>query len=379
MKKFFIDDQNLLELYRVKTIYFTVTNDLTYDQRMNRICNSLAENGYVVTLVGRRLKSSLPLQQKKFQQKRLRCIFTKGPQFYLEYNIRLFFYLLLKKMNCICAIDLDTILPCLFISKLKNISRVYDAHEYFTEMKELWTRPKVQKIWRSIEKFSVPNFKYGYTVSEGLAELFNKKYGRNYIAIRNLPILCLLDRPTHREKFLVFQGAVNEARGFEYLIPAMKNIPYKLVVCGDGNFMIQLKKLVEENGVQDKIELKGMMLPEDMRPIARKAALGLGLAEKEGLNQFHALPNKFTDYMHAGLPQIAMNYPEYQKINNQYRIAILLDSLSVELVTETINKTMNDSNLLDELEQNALKAREIYNWQNEEKKLVAFYDKIFNE
>lgn len=363
----------------MKTIYFTVTNDLTYDQRMNRICNSLAENGYRVTMVGRKLKSSLPLQQKSFRQKRLRCIFNKGPQFYFEYNIRLFFYLLFKKIDCICAIDLDTILPSLFISKLKNIPRVYDAHEYFTEMKELWTRPKVQKIWRSIEKFSVPKFKYGYAVSEGLAELFNKKYCRNYVAIRNLPILCPLERPVKRERFLAFQGAVNEARGFEYLIPAMKNIPYKLVVCGDGNFMPQLKKLIEENGVQDKIELKGMMLPEDMRPIAQKAALGLGLAEKEGLNQFHALPNKFTDYMHAGLPQIAMNYPEYQKINNQYRIAILLDSLSVELVTETINKTMNDGDLLAELEQNALKAREIYNWQNEEKKLVAFYKKIFNE
>lgn len=363
----------------MKTIYFTVTNDLTYDQRMNRICNSLAENGYRVTMVGRKLKSSLPLQQKNFRQKRLRCIFNKGPQFYFEYNIRLFFYLLLKKIDCICAIDLDTILPCLFISKLKNIPRVYDAHEYFTEMKELWTRPKVQKIWRSIEEFSVPKFKYGYAVSEGLAELFNKKYGRNYVTIRNLPTLSPLDRPTQREKFLVFQGAVNEARGFEYLIPAMKNIPYKLVVCGDGNFMDQLKKLIEENGVQDKIELKGMVLPEDMRPIAQKAAIGLGLAEKEGLNQFHALPNKFTDYMHAGLPQIAMNYPEYQKINSQFKIAILLDSLSVELVTETINKAMNDSDLLAELEQNALKAREIYNWQNEEKKLVAFYKKIFNE
>lgn len=362
----------------MKRIYFTVTNDLTYDQRMNRISNSLAENGYAVTLVGRKLKSSLPLQQRSFQQKRLNCLFNKGPLFYFEYNLRLFFFLFFKKMDCVCAIDLDTILPCLFVSKLKAIPRVYDAHEYFTEMKELWTRPKVQKIWRSIEKFSVPKFKYGYTVSEGLAELFNKKYNRKYIVIRNLPILRPMDSPVHREKFLVFQGAVNEARGFEYLIPAMKNIPYKLVVCGDGNFMNQLKKLIEENGVQDKVELKGMMLPEDMRPIAQKAALGLGLAEKEGLNQFHALPNKFTDYMHAGLPQIAMNFPEYQKINNRYKIAVLLDSLSVELVVETINKMTNDKHLRHELEQNALKAREVYNWQNEEKNLIDFYNRILN-
>jgi glycosyltransferase involved in cell wall biosynthesis len=176
----------------------------------------------------------------------------------------------------------------------------------------------------------------------------------------------------------VFQGAVNEARGFEYLIPAMKNIPYKLVICGDGNFMQQLKTLIRENEVEDKIELRGMMLPEDMWPIAQQAALGLGLAEREGLNQLHALPNKFTDYMHAGLPQLAMNYPEYQKINSQFKVSVLLDSLSVELVTDTINKIMQDEELLDELHRNALKAREIYCWQNEEKKLLSFYQEVFN-
>lgn len=346
---------------------------------MDRICNSLAANGYAVTLVGRKLKSSLSLQQKKYRQKRLNCLFNKGPLFYIEYNTRLFFFLLFRKIDCVCAIDLDTILPCLFISKIKSVQRVYDAHEYFTEMKELWTRPRVQKMWRFIEKFSVPQFKYGYTVSEGLAELFNNKYQRSYIVIRNLPMLRPLDTSIQREKFLLFQGAVNEARGFEYLIPAMKNISYKLVVCGNGNFMNQLKKLIEENNVQDKVELKGMMLPEDLRPIARKATLGLGLAEREGLNQLHALPNKFTDYMHAGLPQIAMNFPEYQKINNKFKIAVLLDSLSVEIVADTINRVMSDQQLLNELEQNAVKAREVYNWQSEENKLVDFYHDIFNE
>jgi glycosyltransferase involved in cell wall biosynthesis len=362
----------------VKKIIFTVTNDLTYDQRMHRICNSLAGAGYDVMLVGRKLGSSLPLQPKTFRQKRLKCFFNKGSLFYAEYNARLFFFLLLQKMDCICAIDLDTILPGYFISRLKKTKRIYDAHEYFTEMKELITRPKVQRTWKRIEKFCVPKFKYGYTVSEGLAGLYEKQYGRNYVAIRNLPLLRPLNPGIKREKFLVFQGAVNEARGFEYLIPAMKNIPYKLVICGDGNFMQQLKTLIRENEVEDKIELRGMMLPEDMWPIAQQAALGLGLAEREGLNQLHALPNKFTDYMHAGLPQLTMNYPEYQKINSQFKVSVLLDSLSVELVTDTINKIMQDEELLDELHRNALKAREIYCWQNEEKKLLSFYQEVFN-
>ena len=361
----------------MKQIYFTVTNDLTYDQRMHRICSSLANAGYSVTLVGRKLKNSRPLQQRPFAQKRLRCFFNKSFLFYAEYNLRLFFFLLTKKMDAVCAIDLDTILPALFVSKLKGVRRVYDAHEYFTELKEVRTRSLVHAFWSRIEKFALPQFAQGYTVSEGLASAFKLKYNRAYLVVRNLPVLHVQAETAERQPFLVYQGAVNEGRGFEYLIPAMKQIPYPLVVCGDGNYMAQLKALIRENGIGDKVELKGMLLPQELRTIAAQAALGIGLAEKEGINQFHALPNKFLEYMHAGLPQVAMNFPEYRKINEQCKVAVLLDDLSVDGVAAAINAVMTDHNLLQQLSENAKKAREIYCWQNEEKILVQFYQRLF--
>ena len=72
-----------------KSIFFTVTTELTYDQRMIRICSSLASAGYDITLVGRKLKSSIPLSAQPFKQKRINCFFEKGKLFYAEYNIRL--------------------------------------------------------------------------------------------------------------------------------------------------------------------------------------------------------------------------------------------------------------------------------------------------
>jgi len=330
---------------------------------MHRICSSIAHNGFEVTLVGRQLENSLPLEKKAFTQKRLRCFFNKGFLFYLEYNTRLFFFLLTSKMDAICAIDLDTILPCLFVSGLKKITRIYDAHEYFTELKEVHTRPFVQKIWLGIESFAVPRFKWGYTVSGGIAEAFKDKYQREYVVIRNLPVLHRNNVNVPREKTLLYQGAVNEGRGFEYLIPAMKTIPYKLIVCGDGNFMAELKQLIREHQVQDKIELKGMVLPRDLAGYTQKASLGIGISEKEGLNQFMALPNKFFDYMHGGLPQLAMQFPEYEKVNSQYQIAVLINSLQPEEISKTINSTMQNDELLKQMENNCLEAREVYCWQ----------------
>jgi hypothetical protein len=73
-----------------------------------------------------------------------------------------------------------------------------------------------------------------------------------------------------------------------------------------------------------------------------------------------------------------MNYPEYSKINDRYKTAVLLDSLTPELVSKTINTVMQDEPLLYELYLNCLKARQVYCWQNEEKRLIEFYQNIFN-
>ncbi len=361
----------------MKKICFTVTNDLTYDQRMNRICNSLAKNNYHVLLVGRELNNSLPLQNKKFLQKRLRCFFNTGILFYAEYNVRLFFFLLSEKMDAVCAIDLDTILPALLISNLKRIPRIYDAHEYFTELKEVRTRPLVKKIWTAIENFSVPQFKHCYTVSESLAEAFKNVYSIKFETIRNFPVLQPVNLHPSDNKYLFYGGAINEGRGFEYLIPAMKDIDYKLIIAGDGNYMAKLKKLIDLNGIQDKVELRGMVMPAELRGLAEKATLGIGLAEKEGTNQYLALPNKFVDYIHSGLPQLTMNYPEYIAINNQYAVALLIDELSVELVSKKINEALKNQSLLDQMRKNCLAAKEMFNWQNEEQKLISFYKSIF--
>jgi len=361
----------------LKRIYFTVTNDLVYDQRMQRICTSLAEEGYVVTLVGRRLPNSPNLPVRKYVQKRIYCWFKKGKWFYAEFNIRLFFFLLFSKMDAICAIDLDTILPVLKVSQWKNIPRIYDAHELFSELKEVISRPSVQKKWLLIERKAVPKFQLGYTVSESIAQEFHKRYGVHYATIRNVPILKEHIFSEHKTtKFILYQGAVNEARGFEYLIPAMKQIDCKLIVCGDGNFMPQLKALIEENNVTEKIELKGMLPPEELIAVAQQATIGIALAEKEGLNQYLALPNKFFDYIHASLPQVTMCYPEYEKINKQYEVAVLIDSLDVNLIAKSINALLADESLRKRLQYNCSKAKEELNWQKEQKRLIEFYNQI---
>jgi len=363
----------------LKKIIFTVTNDLTYDQRMQRICSTLASAGYDVLLVGRRLKHSPPFPPASYRQRRLGCWFVKGKFFYAEYNIRLFFYLLIKKTDCICAIDLDTILPVYFASVLKRTKRVYDAHEFFSQLDEVVSRPAIYRFWHWVERKMIHRFRYGYTVSESLAAEFKKYYGASYEVIRNVPVLQETDTHSKSPGIVLYQGAVNKGRGLEYLAAAMKDVNALLWVCGDGNFMDEMKTAVAINSVSDKVKFFGMLAPEALRAKTEAAMIAVNPFDKRGLNQYLSLSNKFFDYIHSGTPQVTMNYPEYRKINKQFEVAELIDDLEPGTIAGALSKLLNNTLLYDRLRQNCLRARQELCWQKEKQRLLDFYSKLRNE
>lgn len=354
-------------------VIFTVTNDLNFDQRMQRICRSLAEDGFSVLLVGVHRPDSEDLNTEPYEQKRLKVWFQTGPFFYLNYNLRLFFFLLFARFDTICCIDLDTMLPAYFVSKLRNKNRVYDAHEYFSQQKEIISRPKIYKVWHWIEKTFVPKFKTGYTVSQSIAEEFKKLYGVNYELIRNVPILKPYREISRSKKIILYQGSVNEARGFEVLIPAMKNVDAVLMIYGDGNFMDQTRALIHQYQLSEKIILAGKVAPALLQTITRQAYIGINLVEPIGLNQYFSLANKFFDYMHQGIPQITMDFPEYRRINESFEVALLLDELTITKVEEAIQRLLNDPIIYRRLKTNSLEAREHYHWQIDKQKLIEIY------
>jgi glycosyltransferase involved in cell wall biosynthesis len=358
----------------LKKICFTVTNDLNFDQRMIRICTSLVQAGYAVTLVGRTKKDSL--HNQPFAQKRLHCWFQRGKAFYAEYNLRLFCWLLFRRFHLLCAIDLDSILPVLWISQLKGCQRVYDAHELFTEMKELVRRPRVQSFWKKIERYAVPKFRNGYTVSESISKEFEKRYGVLYQTIRNTPLTRALPAGVKTEKYLLYQGAVNEARGLEQLIPAMQEIDCRLIICGDGNLMDTCRQLVQTLQLEQKVILRGMVPPAELKAITDGAWIGINLVEPEGLNQLYSLANKFFDYIQACVPQVTMQFAEYKRVNDLHEVAVLVNTVEKAEIAAALNHLLNEGVVYERLKANCLKARQLYNWEQEEKVLLDFYRRL---
>ncbi len=361
---------------RKKKIVFTVINDLTYDQRMQRICSTLANEGYEVQLIGRKLPDSKPLKNQSYIQTRLYCFFKKGFAFYAEYNIRLFFLLLFNSFNIICAIDLDTLLPCYHIGKLKGKPIVFDAHEYFTEVPEVVSRPKVKRIWEWIANTYIPKLKYCYTVGPMLAELFAKKYKVPFATIVNAPVTKPIPNEKKEENVLLYQGALNASRGIEHYIDMMPLLPdFKLWLVGEGDLSETLRTRVKERKVEHQVKFFGKIEPENLHFITTKAYLGLNVSENVGLSYYYSLNNKFFDHIHALLPTIANKFPEYERMNEQFNVMVFAEA-NPKSVAEQVKLLAKDKSLYNTLAENCLKARSVLNWEEESRKLAGFYANV---
>jgi glycosyltransferase involved in cell wall biosynthesis len=348
---------------------------------MHKICGSLSKHGYAVTLIGRELKNSVPLNKKPFEQIRLKCFFNKGKLFYAEYNLRLFLFLLFKKYDAACAIDLDTIAAVYLASatQLNAPKLIYDAHEFFTEVPEVIRRPTVKKMWMWVERTFVPKFNLTYTVSPALAELFEKKYNIKVGVIMNAPKLQKQNVVAQaKEPFtILYQGALNEGRGLEHLIESMKDIDANLLLAGEGDLSEQLRLKTKQLNLENKVKFLGHVQPDKLREITSAVYIGVNLLENKGLSYYYSLSNKFFDYAHANVPQLCIGFPEYKTLNNEFEIAVLLNDCTVTEIKFALQRILSDKTLYERLQKNCADFSSKYNWQNEEQKLIEMYEQLF--
>ena len=360
-----------------------VTNDLSGDQRVHKVAMSLMKSGYETLLLGRKLARSQTLL-RPYSCKRFSLLFSKGPLFYINYNIRLLTYLLFAKADIFLANDLDT-LPAMFLAaKLRRKLIVYDSHEYFTEVPELVDRPGIKRIWELIERLIFPRLTMVYTVNRSIADIYEKKYGVPVRVVRNVPSEALteavpgiLPAGFTSIPIIIYQGAVNVGRGLEEMIQAMVFMPdFHFLIVGGGDIESKLKGLTENLGLIDRVYFAGRVPFQQLSWYTRQASIGMSLEQDVGLNYHYALPNKLFDYMQAGIPVIASGLPEIRRIVENAGIGIVVDRFDPEYLSQTVRSMLSNPELLKEWRENAKKAAGNYTWEQEEKELLNFFPVI---
>ena len=368
-----------------KKIIISVTNDLSTDQRVKKVCGTLNSMNYDILLIGRKRPTSSELK-RPYRTKRMKLIFNKGALFYAEFNIRLFILLVFSKVDIYHANDLDTLLANYLAAIIRRKPIVYDSHEYFTGVPEIQNKKLVKKVWQTIEQFIFPKLKHIITVNQSIAQLYKEEYNKDLRILRNVPNKIETFKLKSKSELkiaedkdiIITQGTgININRGIEELIEAMQYLNNVcLIIIGDGDVIPQLKKRTLELKLENSIIFKGRMPYHEMMQYTQHAKLGITIDKDTNTNYKYSLPNKLFDFIHAGIPILASKIIEVEKIIKKYQIGLFINNHKPTHIANQIKYALDNKELMSEWKSNITLATKEINWEIEENTLKDLYNKI---
>lgn len=359
-----------------KKIITSAFSNLYTDQRIEKVCQTLHENGYAIELIGNDWKGAEEME-RPYPFSRIHLISKSLKTAYFEFNWKLYHELKRKadQNTILHANDIDALFPNYLIAKKLNIPLVFDSHEIFSEMPAVQGKMS-QKLWRYVEKTVIPKLTWMITASGSYAKWFQKKYGIHPTVVQNAPkkLDFTTTIPENNPKILLYQGAINPFRGIDKVIVAMHHLDgVVLKIAGDGPRKEEYEDLVSREKLQNKVQFLGKLKPEDLRKVTITADCGMSIEENGGESYLYSLPNKVLDCIQSRVPLILSNLPELKNIKNQFDIGELIPDHQPENIAAAVKTVLNKGrkNYLEELE-NASKA---LCWENEEVKLLHVFEK----
>jgi len=274
--------------------------------------------------------------------------------------------------------------------RLKSLGKrvVFDAHEDVPKQilgKPYLNKPaKILLSWliRYFEKWACKRFDAIVTATPFIKEKFLTINTRS-LDINNFPMLGELSssmRHVKKAPQVCYVGGITSIRGILEVVSSMKKLQsgVRLQLVGrfsEASVYSEAKRnpgwaSVDELGFQDRDGVRDAM--------AR--CIG-GLVTFHPLpNHVDAQPNKMFEYMSAGLPVIASDFPLWREIVVGNDCGLCVDPMDPQKIAEAIDYLATRPEEVERMGENGKTAvQNRYNWKNEEKKLLALYEELMME
>lgn len=267
------------------------------------------------------------------------------------WQLRVLLFCFRRRCSVINCHSLPLLPLSVVIAFYKKCPLVYDTHELETETcavngaRSLFTA--------ALERLLIGRCDAVVTVCDSISRHYAELYPLNRppVTVRNIPPECSNDAyPTPEILHSIRQsggisylyiGLLAQGRGLNILIDAFRGGPqgHHLVLVGFGPLYEHCSEAARE---VENIHLLPAVKPHEVVPLAGHADVGLTIIENISLSYYYCLPNKLFEYLHAGTPQIASNFPEMQSVITSYGIGWTVDP-SVEGIRECIGAMSHEA------------------------------------
>jgi glycosyltransferase involved in cell wall biosynthesis len=263
---------------------------------------------------------------------------------------------------------------------------IYDIHEdlprtiagkfYFPG----WCRPPIKWAAESLENLACRSFSGLVAATPTIAERFYRVNSRTTV-VCNFPVLDDMPTPAvrweDRQMSVAYIGNITVERGIIELVKALSLLPAdspaRLLLAGKFWPESLHQQLAQLRG-WGRVDYVGLVSPKKIPSLLARVRAGLVvLAPQE--NYLRSMPIKLFEYMAAGIPVIASNFPFWRQIVEGAQCGVLVDPTNPPAIAQAICSLLTSPERAQEMGTRGRKAAEItFNWKNQEPRLRALYD-----
>lgn len=278
--------------------------------------------------------------------------------------------------------DLPMLVPGLALARTWGVPLVYDAHELYYAQEVL---PKaVQKKYFKLERRLIRQADLVITVNEFIAALMAQRYGvpapKVIYNAASEPTATMDVGPSLRERvgesgpIILFQGWLSPERNIESLVRALPYVPEpaQLALIGYGGHEATLRQIAKELHVERRVHFLGMVPSEQLLHLTRGADLGVIPYLPIDDNHRYCSPNKFFEFVLAGVPILAHTLPFFQDMARRHGVVECTDYADPRAIGRSIADLLTGGKLAA-LREHCLQARTVLNWTTEGNKLLSLY------
>lgn len=356
-----------------------------YDTRVFlKECRSLAASGYEVILVVADGKQdevrdgvtiiSVPAPTSRLQRmiKTTRQVARKG----LELDADIY------------HLHDPELLPAALWLKAKGKKVIYDAHEDLPEQVmghsylPQWSRSSVALAAGFLVKHVCRRLDGAVAATPYIQGQF-QHMGVRTEDVSNFPMLGELEVENgweNKQRQVCYVGSIAAVRGIVDIVKAMEFVqPDVRLALGGELAGSDVETIVTQQPSWRRVDALGFLDRTSTRETLARSIAGLVTLHPNG-NYINAQPVKMFEYMAAGIPVIASDFPLWRRIVDDAGCGKLVDPLDPKAIAEAIDWFIDHPDAARAMGESGRRAvLERYNWDVERGKLFAFYDAVLGQ